>query len=63
MGFTASEEHKTTDEPQNMAFSQERFKVKLVLTPLAEILCVTLYKKKSNDLLNFPRTTMILLKK
>ena len=52
----ASNKHKTTDQPKNMACSQERFKVKLVLTSLADILCVTLYKKKSNDLLNFPRT-------
>ena len=55
MGKPASKEHKTTDDPQNMAHSQEKLKVNPVLTPLIEILCVTLYKKKSHDFLIFPR--------
>ena len=48
-----SEEHKTTDKPKNIACSQERFKVKPVLTSLAVILPVTLNKKKS-WLFDFP---------
>ena len=39
------QEQKTTDQPQNMASSQERFKVKPVSTSLIEILRVTFHKK------------------
>ena len=54
----ASNKHKTTDQPKNMACSQERFKVKPVLTSLIEILRVTLYKQKSHDFLICPRTIL-----
>ena len=49
------QEQKTTDQPQNMASSQERFKVKPVSTSLIEILRVTFHNKKSHYFLNCPR--------